>query len=124
LKFLTKLFRGWLKQQQTCKSIPPNIHTRFSTSAEAKESRSIPTSIQDFQQSVETNASTLASESKLKIPASSDDSCLSVPVTCSMSDPLWMFAAFKSEHINEEIGVWLSRITNLEDIRLSKVRIH
>ncbi len=82
-----------------------------------------PTSIQDFWQSAEINASTLASESKLKIPAS-DDSCLFVPVTCSISDPLWMFAAFKSEHIDEEIGVWLSPITNLEDIKLSKVRIH
>jgi hypothetical protein len=35
-----------------------------------------------------------------------------------------MFAAFESEHIDEEIGVWLSPITNLEDIKLSKVRIH
>jgi hypothetical protein len=34
--------RRLLKQQQMCKSIPPNIHTRFSTSAEARESRSIP----------------------------------------------------------------------------------
>jgi len=114
--------RRLLKQQQPCKSIPPNIHTRFLQVQ--KQKRADESHLHTRFSTKYRNKCEHFSIRKQTQNTCIDDSCLSVPVTCSISDPLWMFAAFKSEHINEEIGVWLSPITNLEDIKLSKVRIH
>jgi hypothetical protein len=70
--------RRLLKQQQPYKSIPPNISIQDFYKCRSKREQMNPTSIQDFRQSTETNASTLASESKLKIPALMTVVCLSL----------------------------------------------
>ncbi len=123
--------RRLLKQQQPCKSIPPNISIQDFYKCRSKREQMNPTSIQDFRQSTETNASTLASESKLKIPALMTIVCPSLwlvasLILCGCLQPsnqntsmkklvsgyhqlptLRISSSAKSEYIDEAAIVWL-----------------